>query len=115
MRRTALIALLGIGTVVGFGSGFASVRRHAYERAQWGSCDRWRGEGYSRWSPAAAPVAPAAPAAAPVVVNTVPAAPAAAPVVASPAPSTTVILIGGALPQAPQVVTVPAAPAAPAH
>ncbi len=101
MRRTALMMLLSVGTVVGFGSGFASIaRHHRYE----GGCGAWR-DGYSRWSREAPPAAVQAPA--PVIVA--PAAPAAAP-----APSTTVIIVGGALPQAPQVISVPTpAPASP--
>jgi hypothetical protein len=83
MRSFGLMALLALGTVAGFGSGFASMARH--RRAAWHSGCHEAGHSAAPRAPASQPMAPA--------------------------PSTTIVVIGGSVPQGPQVVTLPAAPA----
>jgi hypothetical protein len=112
MRRAALIALLGIGTIAGFGSGFASVARHRRAHAE--GCG-WRGEAYSQrfrpgpWAGPAALATPAAPVAAPTV-----SAPAAPVTVTTPAAPVTVTTPGGAGAPGPVIFNNAGAPAAPA-
>ena len=63
MRRRFLIALLALGTVAGYSSGFASLYRwHRYGHAYGGHCRQGRAydddsfrSGAPRWAPAQAP------------------------------------------------------------
>ncbi len=114
--RKGLIVLFSVGTVLGFGSGFARLAHrgscherwsqrydHGPERYGSGRYDRYdRYDRFDRAAPAAAPapapaaapqaapvyiVVPSAPAAAPVIVNNAPAPAQAAPIVnVAPAP-----------------------------
>jgi hypothetical protein len=109
--RKGLIVLLSLGVVVGFGSGFARLAHRGschggggYER--WGYGDTRGSEGFERSTPApvAAPapvqqqapvyiVVPAAPSAAPIIINAAPGVPA--------APANVVVIPAQPLPPAP--------------
>ncbi len=72
MRRRVLIALLALGTVTGYSSGFASLYRwHRYGHAYRGHCHQGRASEYNArqgtqpWAPAQAPQAQAPQAQAP--------------------------------------------------
>ncbi|MCU0695149.1 MAG: hypothetical protein MUC96_01320 [Myxococcaceae bacterium] len=104
--RYALMAVLAMGVVGGYGSAFARMAHHARGGCHGGAS--WNGGGWhdARWREAGRfeePVVKAAPAPAPVVVQ--------AP--AAPAPQIVVIMPGATPAAAPQTVVVPAVAPAP--